>query len=49
MATRVEDDVEVQVPAASVRVGDVLIVRTGESVPVDGVVLEGEGLSLIHI
>lgn len=42
-ATRVEDDVEVQVPAASVRVGDVLIVRTGESVPVDGVVLEGEG------
>ena len=33
MATRVEDDVEVQVPAASVRVGDVLMVRTGESVP----------------
>lgn len=43
MATRVEDDAEVQVPAASVRVGDVLMVRTGESVPVDGVVLEGEG------
>lgn len=43
MATRVEDDVEVQVPAVSVRVGDVLMVRTGESVPVDGVVLEGEG------
>ena len=43
MATRVEGDVEVQVPAASVRVGDVLMVRTGESVPVDGVVLEGEG------
>ena len=43
MATRVEDGVEVQVPAASVRVGDVLMVRTGESVPVDGVVLEGEG------
>ena len=43
MATRVEDGVEVQVPAANVRVGDVLMVRTGESVPVDGVVLEGEG------
>ena len=43
MATRVEDSAEVQVPAASVRVGDVLMVRTGESVPVDGVVLEGEG------
>ena len=43
MATRVEDGVEVQVPAASVRAGDVLMVHTGESVPVDGVVLEGEG------
>lgn len=43
MATRVEDGAEVQVPAASVRVGEVLVVRTGESVPVDGVVLEGEG------
>lgn len=43
MATRLEDGAEVQVPAASVRAGDVLVVRTGESVPVDGVVLEGEG------
>lgn len=43
MATRVEDGAEAQVPAASVRVGDVLMVRAGESVPVDGVVLEGEG------
>ena len=43
MATRVEDGAEAQVPAASVRVGDVLVVRAGESVPVDGVVLEGEG------
>lgn len=43
MATRMEDGAEVQVPAASVCVGDVLVVRTGESVPVDGVVLEGEG------
>ena len=43
MATRMEDGAEVQVPAASVRAGDVLVVRTGESVPVDGVVLEGEG------
>ena len=43
MATRLENGREQQVPAASVRVGDVLVVRTGESVPVDGVVLEGEG------
>ena len=43
MATRLEEGSEVQVPAASVRAGDVLVVRTGESVPVDGTVLEGEG------
>ncbi len=44
MATRVEGGEERQIPAKDVRVGDVLVVRTGESVPVDGVVLEGEGL-----
>ncbi len=43
MATRLESGVEQKVPAKDVRVGDVLVVRTGESVPVDGVVLEGEG------
>ena len=43
MAMRLEDGVERKVPAKDVRVGDVLVVRTGESVPVDGVVLEGEG------
>ncbi len=43
MATRLENGVEQKVPAKDVRVGDVLVVRTGESVPVDGVVLEGEG------
>lgn len=42
-ARRVETDgVERDVPLASVRVGDVLRVRPGERVPVDGVVLEGE-------
>ena len=43
MATRLENGVEQKVPAKDVRVGDVLVVRTGEAVPVDGVVLEGEG------
>ncbi len=43
MATRLEDGIERKVPAKDVRVGDVLVVRTGEAVPVDGVVLEGEG------
>ena len=32
---------DTEVPAARVRVGDVVVVRPGERVPVDGVVLEG--------
>ena len=40
-ATVVRDGVELTIPAAEVRVGDVFLVRPGESVPVDGVVLEG--------
>ena len=33
---------EIAVPIAQVRRGDVFVVRPGESIPVDGVVLEGE-------
>ncbi|HEY1908214.1 MAG TPA: heavy metal translocating P-type ATPase [Myxococcaceae bacterium] len=40
-ARRVEGDVERDVPLAEVRVGDVLRIRPGEKVPVDGVVLDG--------
>lgn len=40
-ATVLRDGVEVKIPAAEVRVGDVFLVRPGESVAVDGVVLEG--------
>lgn len=43
MAVRLEGDEEVPVAAQSVRVGDMLVVKTGESVPVDGVVIEGSG------
>ena len=37
------DGVEEEVPAEQVRPGDILIVRAGASVPVDGVVIEGAG------
>ncbi|HID30396.1 MAG TPA: heavy metal translocating P-type ATPase, partial [Desulfobacterales bacterium] len=37
-----ENGKEKEIPLSQVKVGDVLIVRPGERVPVDGVVLEGE-------
>ncbi|MHB9150228.1 MAG: heavy metal translocating P-type ATPase [Thermoleophilia bacterium] len=37
----VRDDVEVDIAIEQVRTGDVVIVRPGEKIPVDGVVLEG--------
>ena len=41
-ATLVRGGQELAVPIAQVRRGDVFVVRPGESIPVDGVVLEGE-------
>ena len=41
-ATLVRSGQELAVPIAQVRRGDVFVVRPGESIPVDGVVLEGE-------
>ncbi len=40
-ATVLRDGIESRVPTARLRVGDVVVVRAGESVPADGVVLEG--------
>jgi len=37
----IRDGVETEVPADDVRVGDVVVVRPGETIPVDGVVIEG--------
>ena len=42
-ATILRDGEEISVPVESVSVGDVFVVRPGESIPVDGLVLEGSG------
>ncbi len=41
MATLVRDGSEVSVPVEEVRPGDIFLVKPGESIPVDGVILEG--------
>lgn len=41
-ATVLRDGEEIEVPISEVKVGDVVIVRPGERIPVDGIVLEGE-------
>ena len=42
-AILVKDGIEQEVPAETVMVGDVLVVRAGQSIPVDGQLIEGEG------
>ncbi len=41
-ANRVEDDEILEVSTDDVEVGDVLLVRPGEKIPIDGVIIEGE-------
>lgn len=40
-ATVERDGMEIQVPVEEVQTGEVLVVKAGESIPVDGVILEG--------
>ncbi len=41
-ATLVEGDAEKKIPAEEVKVGDILRVRPGETIPVDGVIISGQ-------
>ena len=41
-ATVVRDGKEISIPIKEVKRGDVFVVRPGESIPVDGIILEGE-------
>ncbi len=41
-ATVIRNGKEVRIPAAELRVGDLFTVRPGESIPADGIVVEGE-------
>jgi Cu+-exporting ATPase len=40
-ATVIRDGTEADIPLTEVRIGDVVIVKPGEKIPVDGVILEG--------
>ncbi len=42
-ATVVRDGAEVEIDAAQLAVGDIVVVREGQSVPTDGVIVEGHG------
>lgn len=40
-ATVIRDKKEIKIPIDDVRVGDIVIVRPGEKIPVDGIIIEG--------
>ncbi len=42
MARVERDGQEMEIPTSEVRVGDIVVIRPGDKVPVDGVVIEGE-------
>lgn len=42
MATVVRDGNEIQIPANQVELGDIMVVKPGEKIPTDGIVVDGE-------
>lgn len=42
-ATVIRDEDTLTVPVSEVEIGDIVLVRAGEAIPVDGTILEGEG------
>ena len=47
-AAVIRDGVEAEVPVEEVQVGDRVVVRPGQSIPVDGVIVEGQSSPLIR-
>ncbi|MEM2160171.1 MAG: heavy metal translocating P-type ATPase [Candidatus Nitrosotenuis sp.] len=41
MATLLKDGKEIEIPAMQIQVGDILVIRPGEKIPTDGIVIEG--------
>ncbi|MEM2160620.1 MAG: heavy metal translocating P-type ATPase [Candidatus Nitrosotenuis sp.] len=41
MATLLKDGKETEIPAIQIQVGDILVIRPGEKIPTDGIVVEG--------
>ncbi|WP_027400462.1 heavy metal translocating P-type ATPase [Anaerovorax odorimutans] len=42
MASVVIEEKEIEIPVQEVKIGDIIVVKPGQSIPVDGVILEGE-------
>jgi len=40
-ATIIKDNEEIKIPIAEVKVGDIILVKPGEKIPVDGIVIDG--------
>ena len=40
-ATVIKDGEEIKIPISEVKVGDIVLVKPGEKIPVDGIVIEG--------